>query len=196
MTRDALIPQLRQLLNLAESSEATDDQLNAELAAFARALGAEAQDDSRYVAGKGQEARHRSLAYLSDALGNAQRLTICDPYFYMPSRAKGGRPLDAELGEVLPEALTALELFVKPDARDEATVATVAALCEGRGIALDIRLTHDIHDRVWIRDGEEGYIVGTSFNGLGNKCAFILPLPEEDLAVFQEELTRIRAERH
>ena len=55
----------------------------------------------------------------------------------------------------------------------------------GGGVAPD-----DVHDRVWIKDFHSAYVVGTSFNGLGDKCAFILSLPEEDRRDF------IRAIQH
>ncbi len=49
-----------------------------------------------------------------------------------------------------------------------------------------------MHDRVWIKDGNRAKVVGTSFNGLGKKLAFILNLPESDLRAFQTQLPRIR----
>jgi hypothetical protein len=50
-----------------------------------------------------------------------------------------------------------------------------------------------LHDRVWIADHERAFTVGTSFNGIGSRCAFILELPSEDRRAFIRELASIRA---
>jgi hypothetical protein len=51
----------------------------------------------------------------------------------------------------------------------------------------------EIHDRVWLKDETDAVVVGTSFNGLGNKCAFLLNLEAADASSFSAELRRIRS---
>ena len=48
--------------------------------------------------------------------------------------------------------------------------------------------TDTVHDRVWIADRKRGLVVGTSFNGLGSRAAFLLPLPDPDLVAVLEYL--------
>lgn len=45
-----------------------------------------------------------------------------------------------------------------------------------------------VHDRVWIADRKRALVVGTSFNGLGGRAAFLLPLPNPDLLALLEFL--------
>ncbi len=52
--------------------------------------------------------------------------------------------------------------------------------------------TKTIHDRVWIVEGRKAFVVGTSFQGIGNKFSFILDLPNEDLEKFNIYLERER----
>jgi len=48
--------------------------------------------------------------------------------------------------------------------------------------------TELIHDRIWIKNGEQAIVVGTSFGGLGNRVCFILELPNYDLVALKDFL--------
>ncbi|TOM09059.1 hypothetical protein CGH83_22850 [Vibrio parahaemolyticus] len=61
-----------------------------------------------------------------------------------------------------------------------------------RNIKLTYIETNEIHDRVFIRDQDEAVLVGTSLGGYGNKLAFVLDLPNEDLENFKAALEKIR----
>jgi hypothetical protein len=52
--------------------------------------------------------------------------------------------------------------------------------------------TKTIHDRVWIVEGRKAFVVGTSFQGIGNKFSFILDIPNVDLEIFNLHLEKIR----
>lgn len=152
----------------------------------------EQSQDGRYIADKGESGRRNSIEYLAGFFHDVQHITICDPYFLLPARHKPVVDYATELDQVFPDSLRSLELFVKPSTRDGEVGDLLNAFCEAHNIAVAVYETNEIHDRIWIKDTFSAYIVGTSFNGLGHKFSFILPLPNEDLKQFQQELQEIR----
>lgn len=145
-------------------------------------------------------ARRDALKNLRDWLSSANKVVIADPYFLQgegwkkmkpPERTlyaeKYAKEAHATLGQV-----QTLEIFHLPAAPKE----MLAAMTEITFRERNYRCweTTEIHDRVWIRDDNEARVVGTSFGGLGvRKLAFVLPLPDEDLAAFKDELAKIQA---
>ena len=98
----------------------------------------------------------------------------------------------AGVDAVIPKTIKVIELYVKPKKRDAEVAAGFTKLCKDREIKLTCRKTDELHDRVWIVDSIRAYVIGASFNGLGNKCAFILELPEEDRRNFIKEVGLLR----
>jgi hypothetical protein len=143
---------------------------------------------------KGQ--RKNAHNYLNTELEQAKSLIIADPHFL-----GGAKGLSSKFGKairkVIPISVKDIVLFVNISREPEEYAAQKPYIEEfkkfinSRKIALEPYPADNIHDRVWIKDSRIGYSVGTSFNGLGNKCAFILKLPEQDLEDFKKELTRI-----
>ncbi len=131
---------------------------------------------------------------LEEFLAGARALVVADPYFY----ARGSDRYYATAEEyadrliaLIPRTLAILDVFHLPGP----TVAIrrrVQAFAAEAGIQLRSYASTEIHDRVWIRDRSRAKVVGTSFNGLGRKLAFILDLPPADLDEFQQQLRRIR----
>ena len=98
----------------------------------------------------------------------------------------------SSIDAVIPKTARSVELYVKPRKRDAVVAAGFTKLCIDRGIKLICRKTDELHDRVWIVDSTRAFVIGASFNGLGNKCAFILELPEEDRQNFIKEVGFLR----
>ena len=142
----------------------------------------------------GDAARASSVRFLSQVLAEAQQVTICDPYFLRPYKDRSVSEYQAAVESVLPKGMKSLELFVKPRQRTKEIAEALETYCTHSNIRLTVYETERIHDRVWIKDHCEAYAVGTSFNGIGSRCAFILQLPPEDLNTFQFELRKVQAE--
>ncbi|MNT57386.1 hypothetical protein D3C86_1693840 [compost metagenome] len=121
----------------------------------------------------------------------AKSLSICDPYFLKKPKDAPPAQAAAEFIGILPTTLQSLNLYVKPRIRDKDFSDYLNSMLKERGVKLLVRKTEDVHDRVWVKDYEEAFVVGTSFNGLGNKCAFILDLPSEDRKQFIYSLNEL-----
>jgi hypothetical protein len=135
------------------------------------------------------------VRYLNECLSGAVELTICDPYFLTASSKTPPGNYVGRIEAVLPATLKRLEIFVATDKkikRNKTVADGINSLCKRRNIKLSCMKTDEIHDRVWIANHLHAYVVGTSFNSLGDKCAFILELPDEDRRLFIQEITSLR----
>lgn len=129
---------------------------------------------------------------LKGLLKDANSLTICDPYLFNKPVSLRDDEYVKELVSVLPvDTLVKLDIFYRTVA-DTNVTWIFAKLIKGHGIHLERYPTQAIHDRVWIVDGCRGFVVGTSFGGIGNKLAFILDLPDEDLTEFKKFLYQLK----
>jgi hypothetical protein len=144
------------------------------------------------MTGVGTAARTEAIDYMRSGFSGAKQLVICDPYFLLSNSKSSKADYLAGIDAVIPKTVNAIELYVKPRKRDAEVAASFTKLCQDRGIKLTCRKTEELHDRVWIVDSTRAFVVGASFNGLGNKCAFILELPEEDRRNFIKEVGFLR----
>jgi hypothetical protein len=153
------------------------------------------EDDGESVlhllTGAGLGERNKAINHLSAKLKGAISLTICDPYFLKIPKGSSPSETASEFISILPKSLKNLDLYVKSRYRDKEFADCFNVKLQKRGIKLLSRKTDEIHDRVWIKDFNDAFVVGTSFNGLGNKCAFILDLPKEDQRQFMSSLKEI-----
>lgn len=144
------------------------------------------------MTGVGVAARTEAIDYMRNGFGGAKQVVICDPYFLLSnSKTSKADYLDG-INAVIPKTVKSIELYVKPKKRDAEVAVGFTKLCQDRGIKLSCRKTEELHDRVWIVDSTRAFVVGASFNGLGNKCAFILELPEQDRQNFIKEVGLLR----
>ncbi len=144
------------------------------------------------MTGVGTAARKEAIDYMRSGFAGAKQLVICDPYFLLPNSKPSKADYLTGVASVIPKTVKAIELYVKPRMRNPEVADGFTKLCQDRGIKLTCRKTDEIHDRVWIVDSTRAFVVGTSFNGLGNKFAFILELPEEDRRNFIKEVGLLR----
>lgn len=128
-------------------------------------------------------------------LSGARQLTFVDPYFFSfsgPNKIFRTQTQYIEsITALLPRALESLEIFHLPGP-NRAIFSAFQKHCHGKNISLKNWETTEVHDRVLIKSESEARAMGTSFGGLGNKIAFMLDLPPEDLKVFRGELHRIK----
>ena len=143
------------------------------------------------MAGRLNEERRHITTWLA----GTSRLTIVDPYFFSfsgPNKAFRTQVQYVEwLLEFIPKNAKQIEVFHLP-APNKRICSAFAAQCKKKNIELNRWETTEVHDRVLIRNGTEAKAVGTSFGGYGNKIAFVLDMPNEDLNTFRRELYRIK----
>lgn len=141
--------------------------------------------------------RNEERRHITSWLAGVSRLTIVDPYFFSfsgPNKVFRTQTQYVEwLLELIPKQTEQIEVFHLP-VPNRRIYSAVATHCKKKNIALKTWETTEIHDRVLIRNDEEAKAIGTSFGGIGNKIAFVLDLPNEDLGMFRRELHRIKTE--
>lgn len=172
------------------------DRLTDRPAAACRFASDEGESIMQLMTGQGINERQRGISYLSDWMNSPTKLTIADPYLIKNSGLISEADYKNSLESLLPRSLTTLELFVGPrnSKYQKSSIATwFNVLCQARGIALSVFHQEQVHDRVWLKNENDAIVVGTSFNGLGNKCAFLLKLDTTDTMAFSAELERIRS---
>jgi hypothetical protein len=157
-----------------------------------RLFDAEGVQIAHLMTGLGPLESNKAVTHLRDCMAGATSITICDPYLLTLKKQASASDYVHSIEGVLPASLTRLELFVGKMRRNPEVAKHLNELCKTRGIRLSCYKTDDIHDRVWIADNNFAYSVGTSFNGFGNKCSFILPLSHEDRRSFAEEINNRR----
>lgn len=157
-----------------------------------RMAGEEGNNVLQFLTGVGEAARTDAIDYMNDGFSGAKQLVICDPYFLLSNTKNSKADYLAGIDDVIPKTVKTIDLYVKPKKRDTEVADGFTKLCQDRGIKLTCRKTDELHDRVWIVDSTRAFVVGASFNGLGNKCAFILELPEEDRRKFIREVGLLR----
>jgi hypothetical protein len=149
---------------------------------------------ARLMTGMGSVARSAALNHLGECMAGARQITICDPYFLKSAKTMCANDYVSEIDNVLPPSLATLEIFVGKAKRDKQVAQPLNDLFKRKKVMVTCIKTDHVHDRVWIKDYKTAYAIGTSFNGLGNKCAFILALPDSDLREFVSEIGRLRCE--
>ena len=133
--------------------------------------------------------------YLKKKSHSNEWLIITDPYFLQWNGPNKAFPTEKKytdyIVDYIPRGLKKLELFILPDP-NKRIFKKFNDRIRGRGTQVSYWETTEIHDRTIIRDNMTGTLMGTSFGGLGNKMAFVLDIPDQDLRMFIEQLNRIR----
>ncbi len=138
----------------------------------------------------GPGSRAAGLRELRDFTRGVERLTILDPYLFSGDAAHARKIAHdfAQTARTAEGTLKAVHV-IRDDRRDtKAVFAAISRTLRQDGVRLSHGSSQDLHDRVWIGDGQRGVVVGTSLNGLGSRAAFILPLPKADLDAILEFL--------
>lgn len=133
--------------------------------------------------------RKQGIEHIRNFVEGAKELIITDPFFYC------GGSSDEENEEYLndikqiinPSTINKLHIITNPKKQTEVIRDEIHKIY---GKKLTEAFTFDIHDRIWIVDSTKASLLGTSLNGIGNKVAFFLPLPYQDLEGMKEELKK------
>ncbi|MDK9694273.1 MAG: hypothetical protein OEL19_08525 [Sulfurimonas sp.] len=138
---------------------------------------------------------HEEKKNIFSWLKGSKKLIICDPYFYSFDKPKKHFKTQANyidfLKKLIPNGLKELDVF-HFEGPNRAILKSFSDYCREKGITIRCYSTSAIHDRVIIKDNDRAKMLGTSFGGLGNKIAFFVDLPEEDIELFKQELHKIR----
>ena len=152
------------------------------------ALERDADGNMHLVTFPGQRAI--GLKELRDFTDQTEDLIVVDPYVF--SGTRGSAPDVAEefkrAARVGGKSLKRVHFIYDTGHTTHAVRSEIEALCAKNKVRMTEHSTDTIHDRVWIADRTRGLVVGTSFNGLGSRAAFLLPLPDPDLAAVLEYL--------
>lgn len=121
-------------------------------------------------------------------------ITIVDPYIYKYNSSSKIHLTEEDyikdFLELIPENIERINIFHGEHVSQEVR-KSLQEYTSKNNINLYEYKTTDIHDRVWIKENRAGKLVGSSLNGLGNKIAFVLDIPSDDLRIFIQELVRI-----
>jgi hypothetical protein len=220
--REFLIHHLRELLKMAENPESdlsqlrpwlrcwwapsTDEEVCTRLSRIEKQLSSLETRRCAFTAGDNSSHimslitgiathRHGGQKYITSWLTGAEKLTVVDPYFFSfggSNKVFRTSALYIEwLLEFIPKQTKTIDVFHRP-IPNRLIHSAISVHCRKKGITLKAWETKEIHDRVLIKNDEEAKLIGTSFNSLGNKIAFILDMPDEDLNLFRRELRRIK----
>jgi hypothetical protein len=124
-------------------------------------------------------------------ISNARELIICDPYIFYNHLIAENEYIN-QIISILPiKNLQELTIFCKLPR--SSTIINKFNKELPPNVLCQIYKVDDVHDRVWIKDSSKGFIVGTSFGGIGKKITFILNLPKRDLEEFLQLLVEIKS---
>ena len=133
--------------------------------------------------------------HVSKRTKNSSSLIICDPYFFSWSGPNKGfsreRDYTNYIINLISHEVRRLEVFHLPGPNSR-IFSRFKREIGSRNIHASYYPTTELHDRVIIDANDNGTLLGTSFGGLGNKLAFVLDIPPEDVRAFKAELTRIK----
>jgi hypothetical protein len=136
--------------------------------------------------------RSNALTTIQSRISNAETLVLCDPYIF---NFKLKNITTSEyiriLISIMPTCtLKKLDIFHGDYPVNHASEAERELRCQlnNTNIEINININKLLHDRVWIVNSDNAFVVGTSFNSIGDKLAFMLELPDSDLKEFIKHL--------
>lgn len=128
--------------------------------------------------------REEVVEYLSDRMRGGRSLIIVDPYFLCKRQNQTIEEYIQELNRVINGYERVLifthtkkfgkEQELKKEEHRQNEEKIINFLNTNR--ELKVIKTSELHDRLWIKDGVDYYIVGSSFNGIGLSFGFIYKL--------------------
>lgn len=126
-------------------------------------------------------------------LGSPMELIITDPYIFPSARRNDPHDYSQSVVRILDPLLSTakrLEFVVDPKNVCDEIRDIVANELKERHEGLEIAVTHSdaFHDRFWIADRQNGIILGTSLNKVGNKIFFMDALSSSDVKAVVKEI--------
>ncbi|MGE8492001.1 hypothetical protein [Comamonas sp.] len=144
--------------------------------------------------------RQQGLRNIREETRDCRNLIILDPYIFSGPSARAD-DIAADLEEALfsrRKSIQSVHVVYsdKPGDRTGAVRKAVLSMFARHKTFVSEARSSALHDRVWIFDRTSALLVGTSLNGIGNRLAFILPLPHEDLLYLLSYLDDNGLSRH
>lgn len=136
--------------------------------------------------------RAQAVESLRGFIGDAEKITICDPYFFSATE-KDREEYIEYINDLIPLKCEKIEIYTNSKNIQEKMITSIGKSLKKK---LKVYTTEGIHDRVWLADSllkRRGCVVGTSLNGIGKKISFILRLPKNDVNDFERELHILRS---
>ncbi|EGQ8093229.1 hypothetical protein V3H24_14115 [Vibrio parahaemolyticus] len=142
----------------------------------------ESENDSTQLLTKPGD-RSSGLRELRDFTRESESLIIIDPYFFSGESKKAQIIADdvEKCTRAKQKFLKRVHVVYDPSSKTNAVKTSIERMFKDNGIFFSTATTEEVHDRVWISDRNRALVVGTSLNGIGNRAAFLLPLPDSDL---------------
>lgn len=127
---------------------------------------------------------------LRDFTRGAERVIVVDPYFYTVEKSAVSEHVEYLKKSLWIGNIRQLHVVysAKQNGKTSAAQSALKIACIDAGCRYSEKHTNEIHDRIWIADRKRAVVVGTSFNGIGNRLSFILELPDADLNFLLEFL--------
>jgi len=129
--------------------------------------------------------RDEAVLSLSRRVIDARTLIICDPYILNCKETETENYL-TNLGTIFPPSLKSTLLIFDPNKFKAAMLSKLLEYFPDKNIKA--QKCDDIHDRVWIINGNSAFTTGTSLNSIGYKLSFIQDLPVKDFNSFWDFL--------
>jgi len=128
--------------------------------------------------------RYTALEKLREFSQGAEKLIICDPYFYGGEAASSRNYIDeiVKASRIKAKQLTRVHvIFSSKGGQTKKIIRDFKQACSDNRIFYTEADTDIVHDRFWIKDDISGLIIGTSLGGLGNRLSFISEMGKYDL---------------
>ena len=123
------------------------------------------------------------LKELRDFTSQVESLIIVDQYMF--SGDGGTASAIAEdfkrTARIAGKRLNRVHFIYDPSHATKAICDEIAKQLAQHKVHMSERHTNIVHDRLWIADRSRALVIGTSFNGIGSRAAFLIPLPHPDL---------------
>lgn len=133
------------------------------------------------------------IRQLQKFTADAVNLVVIDPYITKPKFADEGDKhvkLIAESTCLADGKLKSLSIVDSFRNGKRPVKDALATECGRYGCAFQYHQTGDIHDRLWIKNGQQAALVGTSLNSIGARLAFMVDLPSDDFKYLKDFLQR------
>ncbi len=124
--------------------------------------------------------REKVIEYLNEIMYDGKSIVIIDPYFFSKSTNITLKNYINDMEKVLKNIN---EVLIITHCNKENYEKEVKEFFQKKNIKYRIFKTRKLHDRLWIKNKTDYYVVGSSFNSVGFSFGFIYKLERERIRV-------------
>lgn len=127
--------------------------------------------------------RQNGLKGIRDFTREATELLIIDPYIFSGGKSKSKAYIEEfkRSSRIDNSSVKRIHIIYCSKYDNRAIKTGIKKIAQQNNCTITSFDTDKIHDRIWIKNQSEAIVVGTSFNGLGDRLSFILELPKYDM---------------